>query len=135
GHAGKARRSRVLRKSGPTALLDRSYAESTVGASAREDYPDRAIAMLFCERGEQNIPRMVEFACVSCHVNAAPGHCQCGICGNQVDMVLLGHHTVMRVHHWKICSVGEGFSRQLLVTRIEMLHNNKSRIAFSRQSG
>jgi hypothetical protein len=47
GHAGKARRSRVLRKCDAAGFLDGLYAEGTVGAATGEDNPDCASAT-FC---------------------------------------------------------------------------------------
>jgi hypothetical protein len=78
---------------------------------AREDHADRAIATLFRERGDQNIPRKMVFVCIRRHANAATGHCRHATCGYQVDMLLLRHYTVVRAHNWKNRSLGECFFR------------------------
>src|SRR5438045_802242 len=111
GHAGKACRSRVLRKCGAATLLEGLYAEGTVGAFAREDHADRAMAMLFRERGEQNIPGMMQSAWVGCHANAPTGHSQRGICGYHVDVVLLHYRAVVRVYHRKNRALAESFEQ------------------------
>src|SRR5882757_8025441 len=51
-HAGKARRSRVLRERSPTGLPDGLYTQGTVRAAPREDDADCAIPTICGQRGE-----------------------------------------------------------------------------------
>ena len=134
-HAGKTSGSWVLRQRDPATLTDRAYATGAVRPCARQHHTDRAIAALFGERGEQNIPGLMGCSGCGCHADAAGFHRQRGACGHHVDPVSLRDNAVVSRQHRESLPRREPSHQYLLAPRIVVLNDNKSCAAYIRESG